>query len=260
MTENDNVGTREASGEIPDGAVALRLVDGSKSHREGEAERAVFRDVEFAVREGEVFALLGPTGCGKSTLLRAVAGLDDLTGGRVEIPGGGKIGMVFQDARLFPWLTAAENVGLGLRYRANRGAGEPEDVEDIMRDFGLSDVAGSYPAELSGGQAQRANLARTLVTRPEVLLLDEPFSALDPRIRGDLQDWLLKVARERGLTVVFVTHDLDEAVYLGDRVGLMSGSPASVAHLWDVGQYRDRDRGAERSVREDIMSKYGAAS
>ena len=262
--EKDAKANGVPSGSLPDEDVALRLTDGYKSYWDGGEEHPVFQGVEFAVREGEVFVLLGATGCGKSTLLRTIAGLDDLTGGHMEVADGSKVGMVFQEPRLFPWLTAAENVGLGLRYRANRRSDSDgsESTINVMRDFGLSAVARKYPGELSGGQAQRVNLARTIVTSPDILLLDEPFSALDPRTRNELQDWLLDIVRRLELTVVFVTHDLEEATYLGDRVGLMSGSPASIAHLWDATEYRSRNFSGDRekALREDIMSKYEAVS
>lgn len=160
------------------GAFALRVTGASKSYLIEGRLRPVFHSVDLEVAEGEILALLGPSGCGKSTLLRTIAGLEPLSSGRVEISNGGcrraAVGIVFQDALLLPWLTVAENVALGLQYRANREARMVESVDQVLRDFGIESVASSYPDELSGGQAQRVALARTIVTRPKVLLLDEP--------------------------------------------------------------------------------------
>ncbi|MBI3970929.1 MAG: ATP-binding cassette domain-containing protein [Chloroflexi bacterium] len=242
------------------GTGALRVADGAKSYHLDGREQPVFRTIDLCVEEGEVFALLGPSGCGKSTLLRAIAGLEPLSAGRVAIELGG-VGIVFQDALLLPWLTVAENVGLGLRYRANRQARHGgESVDQILHDFGLAPVASAYPNELSGGQAQRASLARTIITRPRILLLDEPFGALDPRTRAAFQDWLLGVIRQRGLTVVIVTHDVDEAMYLGDRVGLMSSRPSTVTHVWEIDHGAERQRASERiaAIRREILEAYQA--
>lgn len=224
------------------GTLALRVIGGAKRYHRGGRDEPVFENVHLDVGQGEVFALLGPSGCGKSTLLRAVAGLEPLSAGRVELGqgperGGGRpVGIVFQEPLLLPWLTVAENVQLGLRYRVNRRAAQAaESVGQVLQDFGLTAVAGTYPDELSGGQAQRAGLARTVVTQPALLLLDEPFAALDPRTRAGLQDWLLGVVRRRYLTVLLVTHDVEEALYVGDRVGLMSPRPGVITRIWEAG-------------------------
>jgi ABC-type nitrate/sulfonate/bicarbonate transport system ATPase subunit len=250
------------------GTIALRVAAGTKSFFRDGHEHVVFQGIDLAVEQGEVFALLGPSGCGKSTLLRTIANLEHLTGGDIEINGdnlrGGRrhaVGVAFQDPLLLPWLTVAENVGLGLRYRANRGAARTESVEQILHDFGLSATASSYPGELSGGQAQRASLARTIITRPEILLLDEPFAALDPRTRATLQDWLLDVTRQRGLTVVVVTHDVDEAMYLGDRIALMSRDPGTITNVWVTRDHRHRHGDhhlPERTltIRREILANY----
>jgi sulfate transport system ATP-binding protein/sulfonate transport system ATP-binding protein len=219
--------------------------------RDGGAAVPVFTGIDLEVEAGEVFVLLGPSGCGKSTLLRVLAGLEPLSEGRVEVgsglegaPAAGPVGIAFQEPLLLPWLTVAENVALGLRFRANRAARAPEAVEQVLEDFGLAPVAHAYPGQLSGGQAQRASLARCVVIRPSILLLDEPFSALDPRTRAALQDWLLGVVQRRRLTTVLVTHDVEEALYLGDRVALMSSRPGMIVQTWDTG-HRDSREDAE---------------
>ncbi len=256
------------------GTLALRLTGGAKRYQRDGRWQVVFENVDLALEQGEVFVLLGPTGCGKSTLLRTLAGLEPLSEGRVELgrpgllsghaeSGGGlpdqpphsrhhgesprpesathgsgphhRVGIVFQEPLLFPWLTVAENVGLGLTFRANREARMAESVEQLLRDLGLAAIATAYPQQLSGGQAQRVSLARTLITRPSILLLDEPFGALDPRTRRALQDWLLDIVERRGLTVLLVTHDVDEALYLGDRIALMSSKPSTITRIWEIG-------------------------
>lgn len=245
------------------GARALRVSDGTKTYERHGRAGAVFQAVDPAVEVGEIFALLGPSGCGKSTLLRVIAGLEPLTHGQIasDLPAR-KIGMVFQEPLLLPWLTVAQNVALGLRYAANREARTPGAVEHLLYDFGLASVADAYPESLSGGQAQRASLARTLVTRPSILLLDEPFSSLDPRTRATLQDWLLEVVRQRDLTVVVVTHDIDEALYLGDRVGLMTSHPGTIARTWPL-HHTHRGGLARRGevsieIRREILERYQA--
>jgi sulfonate transport system ATP-binding protein len=202
--------------------------------------------VTLSVILGEILAVVGGSGCGKSTLLRAISGLDPPTAGRVSLDGAliaaphPKIGMVFQEPRLLPWLTVADNVGFGLAslsrpVRERRVAAQLERV-------GLYEKAGAWPRELSGGQAQRVAIARALVTRPEVLLLDEPFSALDAFTRTDLQDHLLDLWGELKPTLLVVTHDVDEAIVLGDRVVVMRPRPGRVLEEIAVDLPRPRDR------------------
>lgn len=244
------------------GTFSLRVVDASKTYQRAHHDSLVLNSVSLEVREGEVFVLLGPSGCGKSTLLRTIAGLEPITSGRIEIANGedraAKVGIVFQDALLLPWLTVAENVALGLRYRANRPARAGEPVEQILHDFGLAAVADSYPDQLSGGQAQRAALARVITTRPSILLLDEPFAALDPRTRAALQDWLLDVTRRRGLTVLLVTHNIEEALHMGDRVALMSSGPGTIVRIWEIGANENGQEAAHSTdaVRREILARY----
>jgi sulfonate transport system ATP-binding protein len=198
------------------------------------------------IRLGEIVAIIGGSGCGKSTLLRAVAGLDRATSGTVTLDDieiaapHAKIGIIFQEPRLLPWLSVADNIGFGL-------SDLPADVrrEKVTRALsrvGLTDKADAWPRELSGGQAQRVAIARALVPQPEVLLLDEPFSALDAFTRRDLQDHLLDLWADTRPTLVLVTHDVDEAVVLADRVLVMRPRPGRLFDEITINLARPRDR------------------
>lgn len=184
-------------------------------------------NISLSVDPGEIVAIVGGSGCGKSTLLRLISGLDTPTEGAVRLDGDRitgpheKIGIVFQEPRLLPWLTVADNVGFGIadRPRAER----EERVATALKRVGLPEKAKVWPRELSGGQAQRVAIARALVPRPEVLLLDEPFSALDRKLREEMQIELRQITRRVGITSIFVTHDQEEALTLSDRVVVMNG-------------------------------------
>src|ERR1700739_4213479 len=202
--------------------------------------------VTLAVEPGEIVAVIGGSGCGKSTLLRAIAGLDPASEGAVVLDGERitapheKIGIIFQEPRLLPWLKVADNVGFGLggRPEAERAA----RTATALKRVALSDKATMWPRELSGGQAQRVAIARALVPRPEVLLLDEPFSALDAFTRTDLQDHLLDLWADAKPTLIVVTHDVDEAIVLADRIMVMRPRPGRISDEIDVDLPRPRDR------------------
>jgi NitT/TauT family transport system ATP-binding protein len=189
-------------------------------------------DVSLDVPEGDFIALLGPSGCGKSTLLRLVAGLDEADSGTIDWPGGrpgpGDIGFVFQEPTLMPWATLFDNVFLPLRLRRVSRAGAETDVRKTIHLVGLDGFENAYPRQLSGGMRMRASLARALVTRPRLLLMDEPFAALDELTRFRLNDDLLAISRARGCTVLFVTHSVFEAAYLARRVVVLSDRPGRV--------------------------------
>jgi sulfonate transport system ATP-binding protein len=198
------------------------------------------------IRLGEIVAIIGGSGCGKSTLLRAVAGLDPATAGTVTLDDiriaapHEKIGIIFQEPRLLPWLSVADNIGFGL---SDLPADARRDkVARALARVGLSDKAEAWPRELSGGQAQRVAIARALVPQPEVLLLDEPFSALDAFTRRDLQDHLLDLWADTRPTLVLVTHDVDEAVVLADRVLVMRPRPGRLFEEISINLARPRDR------------------
>lgn len=198
------------------------------------------------INPGEIVAIIGGSGCGKSTLLRAIAGLDRASSGAITLDGDRilapheKIGIIFQEPRLLPWLNVADNVGFGLADLPRKE--REERVAIALSRVGLADKAGVWPRELSGGQAQRVAIARALVPRPEVLLLDEPFSALDAFTRRDLQDHLLDLWADTRPTLILVTHDVDEAVVLADRILVMRPRPGRLFEEIPVYLARPRDR------------------
>src|SRR3569623_475353 len=212
------------------------------------------------IKIGEIVAVIGGSGCGKSTLLRAVAGLDPVTSGAITLDGEAitapheKIGIIFQEPRLLPWLSVAENVGFGLSEgtRSQRRG----RAEAALNRVGLPDKAAAWPRELSGGQAQRVAIARALVPRPEVLLLDEPFSALDAFARADLQDHLLDLWADFRPPLILVTHDVEEAVVLADRIFVMQPRPGRLFEEIVTGLARPRDRQAARfdNARKQVLA------
>ena len=207
-------------------------------------ERTVLQDIRLQLKPGETVALVGASGCGKSTLLRIVAGLERQFHGRVLLDGRvldgltRDIGFIFQEPRLFPWLTVAENVAFDI---GRRGARDPR-VGRLLAEVGLDGMGSALPKQLSGGQAQRVAIARGLFSQPRVLLLDEPFSAVDAFTRMHLQDLLRAVARRHGTTLLLVTHDIDEAVYLSDRVCVLRSHPGRTAADLAVSLTQPRQR------------------
>ena len=192
---------------------------------------AIFSDINCEIGKGEFITLLGPSGCGKSTLLRCIAGLTGVNGGQIRLDGEDLvpvapqkrgIGMVFQSYALFPNMTVRQNVAFGLRMQKVKGSEAEQRVKEVLELVELNDFAERYPQQLSGGQCQRVALARSLVTRPRLLLLDEPLSALDARIRKHLREQIRSIQQELGLTTIFVTHDQEEALVMSDRIFLMN--------------------------------------
>ena len=246
---------RSDEGRLRTPAPVVRVASLGKSYmRKGPP---ALRDVTFDVHDGEFLCVVGPSGCGKTTLLRVLSGLTRPTEGAVLIDGRPVLGpppevaLVFQDYNrsLFPWLTVVRNVMFPLR-RADSGATRVARAEAVLHDLGLRGVARKYPWQLSGGMAQRVAIARALVSRPRLLLLDEPFASVDALTREELQDVVLRVHGEleqRRMTVVHVTHDVDEAVYLGDRVLILSSAPGRVVGSIEVDVPRPREQTASRS-------------
>lgn len=256
------------------GRPVLQIQGAQKVYEQGDRRVVAFSDVNLSLNPGEIICLLGPSGCGKSSLLRTAAGLDDLSEGTIELHGEAlhgpdpRIGVVFQDARLLPWLTVRENIAFPFRFAANNGKSNrgwrrflpskhgnntseagilsrdtiDARVDEILAQTGLSGFADAYPAKISGGMAQRVSLARTLVRSPEIILCDEPFAALDALLRMELQEWFVRLVREQGASLIFVTHDIEEALFLGDRIAVLTPHPGNIAEIRDVDLPRPRDR------------------
>ncbi len=203
--------------------------------------------VNLDVEAGSFVSFIGPSGCGKSTLLRLIAGLDKPTEGTLTLDGeeitrpSYERGLVFQNPTLFSWLTIYDNIAFSLKargiYKENKNL-----VNEYLELVGLKDFASAYPHQLSGGMAQRASIARALVGHPKVLLLDEPLGALDAFTRMNMQDEILRIRSEKNMTMIMVTHDVDEAIYLSDKIVVMSPRPAKIEEIIDVGLYGQRAR------------------
>ena len=192
---------------------------------------AALHDINLAVTSGEFLCLIGPSGCGKSTLLRLISGLDQPTSGTITGVTSSELAMVFQNFALFPWLTVFDNVAFGLRMQRMSDEQIRKRVDPEIERMGLTSVAHQHPKELSGGMKQRVGIARALVVKPKVLLLDEPFSALDAFTAQTLRQELLGIWEQEQLTVVMVTHLVDEAVELADRIGVFSSRPGTIVKI-----------------------------
>jgi NitT/TauT family transport system ATP-binding protein len=236
-------------------AAGVELRSLTKVFRRGGRRTVAFAGVDLTIAPGEFVCLLGPSGCGKSTLLRVIAGMLTADEGSVVV-GGQRVsgpdadrGMLFQQPMLFPWLTARDNVLFGPRAQRSRGVDERTDAElladanSILDTVGLTEFADAYPHELSGGMQHRAAFARAVITRPSVLLMDEPFGALDAITRLRMQQFLLTMWEKYRITIVFVTHDIEESILLGDRVVLMGGRPPGLTQI--IAVPLDRPRAVE---------------
>lgn len=255
QTSGDHM-TAEMSG--PAKTLSLEVQSLAKSYRVGAETRQVLSDVTFDVEHGEFITIVGPSGAGKTTLLKCLSGLlrpDEgsvrLKGEPVTEPPAG-LSVVFQDysRSLLPWMSILDNVRLPHRGTKTRRAEAVAKATDALIEVGLGEALHLYPWQTSGGMQQRAAIARGLTMRPELLLMDEPFASVDAQTRSDLEDLTLRLQREFGMTVVVVTHDIDEAVYLADRVIVLSGAPTGVTEIVDVGLGRDRDQVGTKSTPE----------
>lgn len=225
------------------------------------SRRQVLDGISFSLAAGELVSLVGPSGCGKSTLLRLIAGLDstdegDLLVGSDPITApNAERGLVFQDPNLFPWLTVRRNIQSGLVARGVLHE-KKQEVDQFMRLVGLETFANVYPHHLSGGMAQRAALARALINHPKVLLLDEPLGALDAFTRMRMQDEVLRLWQARGTTMLLVTHDIDEAIYMSDRIMIMTPRPGRIERTIEVNLSRPRQRDSADflRLRSDILN------
>ncbi len=224
------------------------------SRQTGEQVEAV-RNVSLSIADkpgtGEIVALLGPSGCGKSTILKAVAGLLAPTAGEVYVDGhlvegpGRDRGMIFQAYTSFAWLTAQENVEYGLRLAGLSKRERRERALEYLRLVGLADFSRAYPKQLSGGMKQRVALARTLINKPRLVLMDEPFGALDPQTRWEMQGLLLRLSHHEDNTVVLITHDVSEAVYVADKVYVLSHRPAQIIREVEIPFFGEREIGLQ---------------
>jgi len=225
----------------------------------------VLEDVSLSIAPGEFVSIVGTSGCGKSTLLRLIIGLENDYQGDLLLDGKPIVGtsldrgIVFQEHRLFPWLTVEQNVGLALQNSILSEQEKRKSILDHIKLVGLSGFEKAYPHQLSGGMSQRVAIARGLVNRPEVLLLDEPFGALDAMTKYRLQNELQRIWETEGITMILVTHDVEEAVYLGDRVVVMEPRPGRIRRVVPVELERPRNRTSLDFVRikEDILSEFG---
>lgn len=219
-------------------------------------------NIDFDVKKGEMVCILGPSGCGKSTLLRAICGLDTEHEGKVMIDGKEVSkpektrGMVFQEHRLFPWLTVEQNIGFALN------GVKKEEKEELVQKYidmvGLTGFEKAYPKQLSGGMAQRAGIARAIVNNPEVLLLDEPFGALDTFTKMSMQKELKQIQKKSNTTMIMVTHDIEEAIFLADKIIVMSPRPGKIIKVVDVDLAEPRDRNTYEflEIRKEVFNEF----
>jgi NitT/TauT family transport system ATP-binding protein len=239
-------------------AEMLRVEHIEKTYGEGADAVHAVGDLDFTVRDGEFVSIVGPSGCGKTTLLKCMSGLLTPSSGSVSLRGARvdgcpeEMALVFQEysRSLFPWMTVRQNVAFPLRRNRLSKSKAREQVEHAVASVKLERFLDRHPWELSGGMQQRVAIARALAYQPEILLMDEPFASVDAQTRGDLEDLLLEVRHEYGVTVVFVTHDIDESVYLSDRIVVLSAPPSRVQIVLDVDLPRPRDQVATKELPE----------
>lgn len=244
----------------------LKLHNVTKAFQSEEGGIKALEDINLEVKPNEFLCIIGPSGCGKTTLLRMIAGLDYpsrgeiiLDGDRVSGPSPDR-GMVFQEFSLFPWRTVLKNIEFGLQIRGMEDKERREIAKRYLELVGLQDFGNSYPYELSGGMKQRVAIARALATEPSVLLMDEPFGSVDAQTRNVLQEELLEIWRRTKKTILFVTHSVDEAVYLADRVVVMSARPGRIIACMEIGIPRPRKRTSMEAneIRERLLMLLGS--
>ena len=244
--------------------VSLRLAHVSKSFEKIETDEVThaLNEINLTMESGEFISLVGPSGCGKSTILRLVAGLIQPTTGKLTVDGktitepSPERGMVFQKPTLFPWLTVWDNIAFSLRMQG-RLKGNKDKVERMIKVIGLEKFRNDYPGQLSGGMAQRVALVRSLINEPDILLLDEPLGALDAFTRKNMQDEILKIWQEKEQLAIMVTHDVDEAIYMGTRVIVLDANPGRVVADIQIKEPFPRDRSSDTFVqyRNEILNR-----
>jgi sulfonate transport system ATP-binding protein len=239
----------------------------SKIFTLSDGDLPVLDKIDLHIESGEFISIVGTSGCGKSTFLRIISGLEKATTGEVHI-GGRKVerpsvktGVIFQESRLFPWLSVGQNIAFGIHQKVN-DAERGELVRQHIELVGLNGFEKAYPRQLSGGMQQRVSIARALINQPGVLLLDEPFGALDALTRIHMQNEVLRIWNKDKSTMILVTHDVDEAIFLSDRIIAMSDRPGGVKYVLDVGISRPRDRSSIRfmEIRKTIYTHFFAES
>jgi NitT/TauT family transport system ATP-binding protein len=243
--------------------LSLELIGLSKTYlgkSPGESVQ-VLEDLHLRVENGQFISIVGPSGCGKTTLLRIIAGLEKASQGKVLLngkelrAGSDEIGLVFQEYALFPWRTTLQNIEMGLEIRGVAKEERRLAAMEYIKTFDLDGFGNRYPKELSGGMKQRVAIARTLILNPRVVLMDEPFGSLDSQTRNSLQEFLLRVWEKRRDTILFVTHNVDEAVFMSDQILILSRRPARITQIMEVNLTRPRDRTSQEcnQIRKDIL-------
>ncbi|MBQ8139813.1 MAG: ABC transporter ATP-binding protein [Lachnospiraceae bacterium] len=213
----------------------------------------ILKDINLDIKDGEFVSIVGASGCGKSTLLKMIIGLHSITGGEIVVAEGKngnsatRIGIAFQEARLLPWFTVFENIEFGITKALSK-AERKEQVERLIELVGLKGFEKAYPRQLSGGMQQRVSIARALVADPDILLLDEPFGALDALTRINMQNEILEIWKKKKKTMILVTHDIDEAIFLSDKIVVLSSRPGEIKRIVEVKDSRPRDRSSSNFV------------
>ena len=243
--------------------MSLDLLDLSKtfSGRGLEGSIHVLEQIRHRIENGQFISIVGPSGCGKTTLLRIIAGLEESSSGRVLLDGkeltqgSEEVGLVFQEYALFPWRTTLQNIEMGLEIKGVDKEKRRSTAMEYIKTFNLIGFEHRYPRELSGGMKQRVAIARTLIMNPRVVLMDEPFGSLDSQTRNALQEFLLAIWERRRDTILFVTHNVDEAVFLSDQIIVLSKRPARIVKTFEVGLQRPRDRTGQEcnEIRRDVL-------
>jgi sulfonate transport system ATP-binding protein len=230
----------------------------------GQDKLEVLKDVNLDIKSGEIICIVGPSGCGKSTLLKIIIGLNQATSGEVLLdgkqivkPSAKEVGIIFQESRLFPWSTVEKNIEFGITEKMPKEE-KKQKIKEHIKLVGLTGFEKALPSQLSGGMQQRVSIARSLINRPEVLLLDEPFGALDAFTKISMQQELLRIWEQEKMTLILVTHDIDEAIYLADRVVVMSGKPGVVKKVIPIEIARERNRTSPEfaSYRRQIFTQF----
>jgi NitT/TauT family transport system ATP-binding protein/sulfonate transport system ATP-binding protein len=245
----------------------LEIKNVNRTYKDEDSTVEALTNVNLTINKGEFVSIIGSSGCGKTTLLRLIAGFDKpqtgellLNGKKITEPSPER-GYVLQQGSLFPWLTVEQNIGVGLKAR-HVFKDKKDKVPEFVSLIGLKGFEKSFPHQISGGMAQRVAIARALINDPELLLLDEPMGALDSFTRADIQDKLLELRKKKNTTMILVTHDVDEAIYLSDRIIIMTPRPGKVSEILDINLPQPRHRGGTEflSIRKNILEKFHLAS